>query len=270
VDTDNAEGPVIGADDLRAGLRRLGVREGETVLVHASLSRFGVVDGGAGAVADALLSAVGPAGTVLAPAFTFSNGRAERPFLDLLGSPSEMGAVPEELRHRAGPHRSAHLTHSVAAVGAGAAAFTAGHSVTPCGQASAFWKLIERSGSVVLLGVSLNSMTLFHAIEEHLRLPYIRFRDLAGECCGVDGVTRPLLSQCHNSLRRYDFNPQAAVLEQAGVLRAEVIGRAVCRRIAAQRLWEFLRPRLEGDPYLLTLAGEERVQIPVTVDGKLA
>ena len=49
------------------GLGNLGLTEGDVVLVHSSLSRFGYVEGGADTVVDALLAAVGAEGTVAVP-----------------------------------------------------------------------------------------------------------------------------------------------------------------------------------------------------------
>ena len=56
--------------EIAAGLARAGMRPGDTVLVHSSLSRFGHVEGGANAVIDALLQALGPEGTLIMSAIT--------------------------------------------------------------------------------------------------------------------------------------------------------------------------------------------------------
>ncbi|CAI9416900.1 hypothetical protein ANOBCDAF_03839 [Pleomorphomonas sp. T1.2MG-36] len=50
---------------LAADLRRLGIRPGDLVMVHASLKAIGPVDGGARAIVDALRAAVGPEGTLM-------------------------------------------------------------------------------------------------------------------------------------------------------------------------------------------------------------
>ena len=47
-------------------LRALGVREGDLLMVHASLRAVGPVDGGPAQVLGALLDAVGPGGTIAA------------------------------------------------------------------------------------------------------------------------------------------------------------------------------------------------------------
>ena len=53
--------------DLVEGFRRVGVQRGDILYCHSSLSRFGYVEGGAEAIVDALLEAVGPDGTVAMP-----------------------------------------------------------------------------------------------------------------------------------------------------------------------------------------------------------
>lgn len=63
-----ARGGPFARRSIAGDLRRLGLREGATVLVHSSLSRPGYVAGGPQAIVLALLDAVGPAGTVVMPA----------------------------------------------------------------------------------------------------------------------------------------------------------------------------------------------------------
>ena len=56
---------VVTKTDIVRGLRDVGIREGDIVGVHSSLSKFGYVEGGADAVIDALLEAVGSSGSVV-------------------------------------------------------------------------------------------------------------------------------------------------------------------------------------------------------------
>ncbi|HUU42795.1 MAG TPA: AAC(3) family N-acetyltransferase [Planctomycetota bacterium] len=62
--------PTVTRDDIARGLRGLGLEPGDGVLVHASLSSFGHVSGGADAVVDAILDCIGDAGTAVFPTFT--------------------------------------------------------------------------------------------------------------------------------------------------------------------------------------------------------
>ena len=63
---DSADRPAT-TRSLTAEFRSLGLAEGMTVIVHSSLSRLGWIAGGARAVVDALLGAIGNAGTLVMP-----------------------------------------------------------------------------------------------------------------------------------------------------------------------------------------------------------
>ncbi|MDH7476833.1 MAG: AAC(3) family N-acetyltransferase [Candidatus Bathyarchaeota archaeon] len=58
-------------EDIKAGLKKLGLKKGDIVGVHSSLSSFGYVEGGADTIIDALLEVVGKEGTITMP--THSN-----------------------------------------------------------------------------------------------------------------------------------------------------------------------------------------------------
>ena len=59
--------PIVAPNDITSALRELGIRRGDRMFVHSSLSAFGHVNGGAEAVVDALLETVAPGGTVAVP-----------------------------------------------------------------------------------------------------------------------------------------------------------------------------------------------------------
>jgi aminoglycoside 3-N-acetyltransferase len=171
-----ADRPVDG-EAIRRDLAALGLRAGHHVLVHSSLSSIGRVDGGAAAVVDALVDVVGPDGTVVVPTLTGTpdDGAGRELVFDVDRTPGWTGAIPEELRRRPEAVRSAHPTHSVAAIGAAAARLTAGHEdcVTPCGQDSPYGRLAaDPDGVVLLLGCGHASNTTLHLVEELAGVPY--------------------------------------------------------------------------------------------------
>lgn len=61
---------VVTSRELERSLRRLGVREGGVLLVHASLAPLGYVVHGVDAVRLVLREVLGPEGTLLVPTFT--------------------------------------------------------------------------------------------------------------------------------------------------------------------------------------------------------
>jgi len=173
----------VTGDEILAGLRRVGVQEGDLVFAHSSMTAFGHVEGGAEAIVDALLRAVGPGGTVLVPTFTScgltalgSVGRSLRaepfhPGLDRLWT----GAVPRAFLAREGVHRSMHPTHSVAGIGPLAADCVGRQALSdpPMGETSALARLADLGARILYVGAPLHSTTFLHYLETKLRLPYL-------------------------------------------------------------------------------------------------
>ena len=81
---------------LTADLKALGLLPGIKVLVHSDLARLGEVEDGPEAVIDALLAAVGPAGTILMPTLTShaSHTPTNPPTFDPAHTPGNGGASP--------------------------------------------------------------------------------------------------------------------------------------------------------------------------------
>src|SRR5947209_2486207 len=90
----------VACPEIASDLQKLGLPAGADVLVHSSLSRIGNVEGGAEAAIEALLDAVGLAGTVLFPTLTGrrEDGPLQPPFLDALTTPCWTGRIPETAR----------------------------------------------------------------------------------------------------------------------------------------------------------------------------
>ena len=173
---------------LRTDLRRLGIRSGDVLFVHASLSAVGWVCGGAAAVCDALTHAVGEDGTVVMPAHTRSNSdpakweappvpetwhdtiREAMPPFDKNKTPSEgVGKIAECFRHYPGTCRSDHPQTSFCASGKDAAYITAGHALTPqFGDDSPIGKGLRLDAKVLLIGVGYDRCSALHYAETML------------------------------------------------------------------------------------------------------
>jgi aminoglycoside 3-N-acetyltransferase len=180
----NVETPV-GVDDLARGFRALGIEPGDAVIVHCSLSSFGIVVGGEQAVVEALRLAVGPMGTIVMPAQSWqlcdpdflddpaldrdARDRVRRllpPFDPALTPTRTMGRVAELFRTQPGVLRSAHPHRSFAAEGLEAAAVVAEHEFDdPFGERSPLAKLYAARAKVLLLGVGYESCTALHLAE---------------------------------------------------------------------------------------------------------
>lgn len=234
---------VVSRDDVVAGLRRLGMKPGDKVLVHSSLSSFGRVEGGAETVIDALLEAVGPLGTVLVPTLTGDEALspANPPRFDPVSTPCWTGVIPEMFRKRPGAIRSLHPTHSVAAIGQDAEAFTRDHwqSVTPCDELSPYGKLAgERNGYVLLIGASYQTLTILHHVEEIAGVDYhMQDKPVRAEIV-VEGA--PVYR--HYLLHRYgtprDFGTLEPLIVERGLQAETTVGKSRLRLIQASGLVE--------------------------------
>ncbi|MFE2871118.1 aminoglycoside N(3)-acetyltransferase [Embleya sp. NPDC059259] len=245
--------------DLMEGWRKVGVRDGMSVIVHSSLSSIGRVDGGAATVVDSLRAALGPAGTLLAPTFTW---QVADPDPDHVGIPDAavierraavpvfhpdlpstgMGAVPELLRSLPGSVRSSHPQASVTAIGVRAVDVvrrqTLGFAV---GRASPFGRLHDLGGHVLLVGVGHDRNTFLHHAETltpRPRLKVRRFpRELEGERVWVEAL------DVGNDNGRYFPTIGREFEEQAGIVEV-LVGDAPCRLIPVRELVAFAVGRL--------------------------
>lgn len=166
---------------LAADLRALGLARGDAVMVHAGLRSVGRIVGGPDTLIDALLDAVGPAGTLLG--YTDWQGldedlagidRNDIPPFDAARSRATRGngAFPELLRTRPGARRSENPGASVAVLGGRADWFTADHPLDyGYGPGSPLARLVEADGKVLMLGAPLDTVTLLHHAEHLAQIP---------------------------------------------------------------------------------------------------
>ncbi|WUW26894.1 AAC(3) family N-acetyltransferase [Streptomyces sp. NBC_01463] len=179
---------------LSGQLAALGVERGGVLMVHASLSAVGAVNGGAGTVAAALREALGPEGTLVVPSFTPENSdtspqfratvhglgerdreavRAAMPAFDPALTPApSMGRLSETVRRSPGSVRSAHPQTSFAALGPLAGHVVADHR-PDChlGEDSPLARLHELRAQILLLGTGFGSCTAFHLAEYRVPSP---------------------------------------------------------------------------------------------------
>jgi len=150
-------------------LRKLGVKQGDSLMVHSALSALGLVRGGADTVIDALLEAVGSEGNVAMPLMT-GNG-----VFKIEESPSNVGVVTEVFRQRKETVRSLHPSHSVGIQGKDAQWLVKDHVKQPTayGKGTPYHKLVELGGKVLLLGVDQDRNTTLHTIESLAGVPYL-------------------------------------------------------------------------------------------------
>lgn len=145
------------------------------VMLHSSMLNIGKLQGGAKFVVKTLTDKIDLSqNTLVASALPFRGAFKEyletKTVFDVRNAPIAMGAVNECIALLPGAKRSIHPTHSVVAIGSDAEEYTSVHHLgqTPFGEYSPYYKLIEHRAKILLLGATLNNLTLIHAIEDML------------------------------------------------------------------------------------------------------
>ncbi|WP_247002379.1 aminoglycoside N(3)-acetyltransferase [Halosolutus gelatinilyticus] len=175
----------ITVESMTSDLRDLGIRSGQTVLVHGSLSALGWVCGGAPAVVIALQRVVGEDGTIVMPTHSpgnmdpadmgnppvpdswYETVREQMPPYRPDVTPTQgMGAIAECFRSCPGVRRSDHPQLSFAAWGADADFVIEDHTYDhSLGEESPLARVYDLDGDVLFLGTSHATNTSLHLAE---------------------------------------------------------------------------------------------------------
>lgn len=235
---------VMTRDRIKAGLRALGLKAGNKVLLHSSLSSLGWVEGGADTVIDAIAETIGVRGTLMVTTFTHDTA-----VFDPRTAPSKTGLIAETLRTRPGALRSWHPTHSVAALGAEAQKLTADH-VRAFGIGCPIDTLADQGGYILLLGVSCRYCSAIHVAENHARVPYL---GKVGNPIKEATVLTPEGGEVTVVLEDQPscgagFGQLEPFLRERGLIADELIGQAHCQLIKARALTDVAAALLWEDP----------------------
>lgn len=247
--TSNMDKPLLTQKDIEAGLRELGLRRGDAVEVHSSLSSFGWVEGGATTVIEALMSVVGKEGALVMSAYPVSppiplteeeEARGITWKVRLLDLNSDektgLGAVADAFRKRpdviCGTEffrgcawgRDAHL------------------------HCQDYKHLLEIDGWALLLGVDIGRCSSMHLAEdvpipeeirERFKVPADILRDYPQDRWGIGYGSTP-------------GNPWLKVWEEAlrqGLVRTRTIGQSECKLFKAKAMVSIYEEMRRTDPF---------------------
>jgi aminoglycoside 3-N-acetyltransferase len=206
--------------DVILGLKNLGLKTGDVVLLHSSYISLGNFDGTPQDVLDAFFEVVGSTGTIAVPAF------------------GNLGVLTVLLRQHPDVVISACPSGAVAAVGKDAATLCANHykAETAHGEGTPYDTLAKLNGYVCLLGADQDRNTSLHGLEARLELPYL------GQTREYE-ITTPDGSIVKKSFKYFpgphrDFIGLDSRYRAAGVQKQIRIGDAEVRLIAAKDLIE--------------------------------
>ena len=245
-------GDVITQESLANDIRNCGVVSGDTLLVHSSLSKIGFVEGGPKTVVNALLNVIGPKGNLLMP--TSPNAGLQLEYIrnlevfDVENDKSKLGAISEYFRTLPNCLRSAHPTEPVSCLGPDAEYFTKDHfgELTPYTAKSPFYRVSERGGKILYLGVTLdNAGTNLHTLEdavEDFKYPVYYIESFEVNIKLPNGDLKSIKTKVHNpeqSAKR-KCDGLIPLFKRKGLLSEEKIGQANTLVVDAKSMLEVM------------------------------
>lgn len=267
---------LITKSDIKKGLAILGLKIGDIVMVHSSLSSFGKVQGGADTIIDALIETVGPTGSVLMPCYSTNRRKLDDFIEEILPfdpdkTPVWTGAICECFRKRNGVIRSRDPLSSLAAIGPQAKKLI--QSIN-C--------VVEMNGYVLLLGVGLQVASVMHISEAIANPPQYKQRIGADKDNGQRGKLRnfavlfflrakkifPFLISIKNYIKNLknknftgerrrivaangpwaNFEMMENNYREAKIVRETSIGAADCKLIKSQPMVDLFAKKLKESP----------------------
>ena len=245
-------GILITDASLEKDLRTLGIASGDTVMVHASMSKIGALEKGPETIVDALLNMIGETGNLMMP--SSPNGKLQLDYIRSItefsvnDSPSAMGAISEYFRKMPGVVRSASPTEPVCVFGPDALWLAEGHfgTITPYGPQSPWARLADKHGKILYVGVTLdNAGTSLHVLEdavEDFKYPVYHNDTFEVRLVDVDGKEHVIKTKVHNpefSARR-KCDQLIPMFVQQGVVIFGQLGKAPTMCFDAHKMREVM------------------------------
>lgn len=248
---------LVTPDDMKTALKDLGVRKGQAIMVHTSLSSLGYVCGGAQSVIEALLESVGDEGTIMMPTQSWKNLdpasgvywqepeewwpviREYIPAYDKRITPTNtMGAVSEMFRQWPGTLRSDHPARSVAAWGRYAQYLTENHDLSDIfGDNSPVGRLYALDGFVLLAGVGYDKNTSLHLAD--VRAEYPGKHTVIESSAVLHDGQRIWKSYETLAVDGEDFSAIGEAFEQTGKVRHAPLGNGMLSMMSQRDLVDF-------------------------------
>ncbi len=242
-----------GPEDLEHALGKLGVRNGDTVLLHSSFKRSNGFRGSPEAIIEIFLRAVGSEGNLLMVSLPYLCSTYEylttRKCFDVRHTASQMGLISEIFRRRPNVLRSLHPTHPVLAYGPKARWIVAGHEecLAPCGAGTPFEKLLLLGGKVTFFDAPFRTLTFFHYLEDLLahRLPFPLYHPEPFQVDVVDyeGMRSSVetLVFSPEAIRRRRFEVLEEELRKECLIKAAQVGNTQLLSIEVRKVVDYVR-----------------------------
>lgn len=163
--------------------KRLGVQEGDLLLVHSDLMLLGLPEKARSRqdilefYLESFQRIIGENGTLSVPAFFYEYARNGEPF-DTRHSPvsKSLGAFSAYIGTLPQTIRSGNPLQSIASIGKLAHHISGGNSLCGYGVNSPWDRIRKNNGKIVFVGIGLEVMTYVHHIEQAVGVPHMYWK----------------------------------------------------------------------------------------------
>ncbi|MGK5093071.1 AAC(3) family N-acetyltransferase [Deltaproteobacteria bacterium TL4] len=160
---------------LKQAFHATGLSKGDVVMVHSALFLLGAIEGVAFKaipywILETLRECLGPEGTIVVPAFRYD-------YEFFMGLRLPMGPLSEYLQTLDNCQKSTHPIHRVAAIGKLAVEICSADTLSGFDEKGPFGVMLKNKAKILLLGASMDSISLVHFAEERVTVPYRYWKD---------------------------------------------------------------------------------------------
>lgn len=270
-----------GSAELGGALRALGVRPGDSLMLHSAHGPQYGFRGSIDELTHVFVDAVGNDGHVLMVSLPYRSASAQYlenlKVFDVRRAPSMMGMVSEYFRRRPEVVRSLNPSHPVLIRGPRAGWYAAGHEdcLYPCGPGTPFDKFAAEDGIVVFYNVAVDTFTFFHHLEHlvHDSLPFPLYTAQPFNVPVIDRDGNPGTVVTHafarEAIKRRRFGVLEREMRARGLVVSRRIGRSQIHAIRVRPVIDCVRDMLERSAYFYEMpipAEQSRTGHPVLGD----
>ncbi len=262
-------------EDLKNGLKAIGLKAGDLVLISTELFTLGRLKGARSKdehskmVFEAIRDVLTEKGTVVVNAFTTYVARYGKPF-DCKNSRPTTGAFCEYVTFHPESIRSLHPIHSVAAIGALAKDICLNVSASNYGIDSPYERMLKMRGQVLRLGIDYTHNTFLHVVETLYGLPYLYNKIIDADVIsdGQRSKKQFLASVRYlNFSLDYSLEKVRQILLKSKCVHSSKVGGGQIHRLDASEYCGHLISLLKEDAYALLKAPPDFIKGEIPWDG---
>lgn len=246
---------VVKKDEFKQLLVQLGIRAKQYIVVHASLSSFISLEGGANTIIESLKELITEEGLIIMPAFTYDTTygsikphkvKKKKCFHLKLPVSKPIGIVAETFRRSENVFRNFHPQFSFSFWGKEAASLSQKYYMSDSlSENSPLGEILLNDGYVLMLGTGFETVSILHTAEYLAKIPYAEYKAYYAYQKDSDLCVVELRTTGHSE----EFRKIAGLLSFNKINYTSIkIGKATCHLIKARDLVHWAVELLKREP----------------------